>query len=341
MWSILLFCSDSDRCISLTKILSAVDRRVSIHNATSATQAVDVLDASAPTLAVVSDPQSAGRSLKVVSILHQRSPSVPLLVEVPAEHPMFGLQALLAGATDFLKQPVAPWEWQQRARCLLDAQRQKHVINQAVKSKVHRLLNAEEQLQPEDVAAILARANAFHDEATGRHERRTGQIAQLIAEGLGLPNAQCLLIRAAASLHDIGKIGIPDKVLHKSEQYQPEDRDIMSAHPRIGYDILKLSAAPMLRIGAKISLTHHERYDGGGYPEGLAGGAIPLSGRIVAVADAFESLTVRQLYRNSVLSVNETILYLDRLRGQHFDPDCVDALRAKIDAAARIVSNRA
>jgi putative two-component system response regulator len=132
-----------------------------------------------------------------------------------------------------------------------------------------------------------------------------------------------------ASLHDIGKIGIPDHVLHKPGSYTDEERQVMRNHPQIGYDILSGAESPGLRLGAEIALTHHERFDGSGYPNGLAGEVIPLSGRIAAVADVFDALTDGRAYRRSI-SPLESLAYLEEQKGRLFDPTCVEALRVVV-----------
>jgi len=181
----------------------------------------------------------------------------------------------------------------------------------------------------------LSRAAEFRDSDTGLHLLRMAAFARLIASRLGLNDTECDLICDAAPMHDIGKVGIPDAVLLKPGPLTPEERAIMQRHPQIGADILADSESPLLHAGAVIAISHHERFDGGGYPHGLAGQAIPLYGRIVAVADVFDALTTARPYKPG-WELGRAVAYLHEQRGGHFDPACVDALLADIDAVLAI-----
>jgi len=164
--------------------------------------------------------------------------------------------------------------------------------NQHLLEKVHERTVELEKAQLE-ILLYLARAAEYRDDNTGRHTQRVGQTSALIARALGLSQVQVELIRLAAPLHDIGKIGIPDPVLLKPGKLTVEEFEIIKTHTTIGARILAGSHFPVLQLAEEISLTHHERWDGAGYPRGLKGEAIPLSGRIVAVADAFDAMTNR------------------------------------------------
>ncbi len=336
MWPIVLVCDDARQRDNLVDILFALDRRVRLYCVRHEAQLRDLFDVFTPMLVVVSECQSPDKALKMVALTHRNRPTVPLLVEVPSDHPLIALQALGAGATDYLKQPVAPWEWQMRCQSMLDAQRQKSVIVHALRRTARSLMHVTIREVPHYLLSILTRTDMLHDAITGDHDRRTGQLARLIADNLGLPTQECQLIQMGAGLHDIGKIGIPDKVLNKQGEFTADDHDVMRAHPQIGFNILKNGGTPTLNISAEIALTHHERYDGSGYPNGLARTAIPLSGRIAAVADVFDALAARAGYRKR-LSADEAITYIRTLSRTHFDPDCVEALRAKQTEAASIV----
>jgi putative two-component system response regulator len=288
-------------------------------------------------LVVVAEPGSPERMLGILGTLRARFPQVPVVVEVPSELPLVALQALGMGAADCLKRPVAPWEWRARCASLLDGQRGRRVIGGVLRRAAKRVRRyAGDYVASSELVTVLARANVFRDAVTGLHERRTGRIARLIAEALGLGDERCALVEAGAGLHDIGKVGIPDRVLRKAGRFTPEDRSVMRGHPEIGHRILKEGAGATLRQSAEIALCHHERWDGSGYPRGLAGERVPLPGRIVAVADVLEAMTGRRDYRRSLL-LEEGIDHLRRRRGRDFDPDCVEALLSRRDAVARVV----
>jgi response regulator RpfG family c-di-GMP phosphodiesterase len=148
--------------------------------------------------------------------------------------------------------------------------------------------------------------------------------SQLIATRLGMPEEFQEMILHAAPMHDIGKIGTPDQILLKPGPLTPEEFSVMRTHTTIGYEILSDSAAPALALAASIALHHHERFDGAGYPQGLAGEAIPIEGRIVAVADVFDALTCARPYK-AAWGLDRAARYLAEGRGSHFDPACVDA----------------
>lgn len=174
-----------------------------------------------------------------------------------------------------------------------------------------------------DALLRLARAAEFRDGETGEHILRIGELAGAIAEKLGQPADWAHLVRQAAPMHDIGKIGIPDEVLKKPGPLAAAEREIMKQHARIGADILGRSRIPLFRLAAEIALTHHERWDGAGYPDGLAGEAIPLSGRIVAVADFFDAVTMDRCYRPA-FTPREGLELLRAQSGRALDPRIVE-----------------
>ena len=178
-----------------------------------------------------------------------------------------------------------------------------------------------------DVTKALAE---FRDPETGAHIQRMAHYSQIIALGLDLSLAQQRLILEAAPMHDVGKIGIPDYILLKPGKLTPEEFEVMKGHSSIGYELLKESRSEILKAGAQIAISHHEKYDGSGYPRGLKGNDIPLFGRIVAVADVFDALTSERPYKKA-WPLEEARRYLEEGRGKHFDPLCVEALLAEWD----------
>ena len=171
----------------------------------------------------------------------------------------------------------------------------------------------------------LAKALELHDEETGRHVNRMASLAAFLASQAGLDRDRVLLLRTAAPMHDVGKVATPDGVLRKRGPLTPAERKEMERHTKVGYEILADSGSELLQLAAKIALTHHERFDGAGYPCGLAGEEIPIEGRITAVADVFDALLSDRCYR-SALSVDDAVAVMKEGRGTHFDPQIVDAL---------------
>ncbi|TMI72413.1 MAG: HD domain-containing protein [Bacillati bacterium ANGP1] len=178
----------------------------------------------------------------------------------------------------------------------------------------------------------LAAAAEFRDDDTGEHARRVGELSAVLARNLGLAADEIELIRRAAPLHDVGKIGIPDHILLKPGALIPEEFELMKTHVKVGAGILSEGKSDLLRLAEEIALTHHERWDGTGYPVGLKGEAIPLSGRIVAVADVFDAIISTRPYRKA-RSIAEAIKVIKNGGGTQFDPKVVDALMAHVGQA--------
>jgi putative two-component system response regulator len=254
---------------------------------------------------------------------------LPILVITADITPEVKQRALAGGAKDFLTKPFDPTEVLLRIKNLLETRflhRELQNQNQLLEEKVRERTQDLEDTHIE-VLERLARAAEYRDDETGQHAIRIGQTSALLARALGLPSAQALLIRRAAPLHDVGKIGIPDHILLKRGRLDPQELEVMKTHTTIGAKILSGGEFPLLQMAEEIALTHHERWDGTGYPQNLAGEAIPLAGRIVALTDAFDALTHARPYKKA-WSVPETIAELKRCRGTQFDPRLVDAFLA-------------
>jgi len=246
-------------------------------------------------------------------------------------------QALRLGANDFLTKPVNNIEFNARIGNLLALRQAQVQLAERAESLAEAVHRATAAIVAREHEAIhrLSRAAEFRDNDTGSHLLRMAAYARLIARRLGLGEAECDVICDAAPMHDIGKVGIPDAVLLKPGPLTADERAIMQRHPQIGADILAGSESSLLQAGAVIAISHHERYDGGGYPYGLVGDAIPLYGRIVAVADVFDALTTARPYKQG-WELARAVEYMQAQRGGHFDPDCVDALLAELDAVVTI-----
>jgi response regulator RpfG family c-di-GMP phosphodiesterase len=178
-----------------------------------------------------------------------------------------------------------------------------------------------------EVLERLAHAAEFRDAGTGAHVSRIGVLAERVALRLGLAPEEAELLRHAAPLHDVGKVGIPDRILLKPGALDPDEWLVMQSHTLIGARILSGSESPVVKLAEEIALTHHERWDGGGYPNRLRGDQIPLSGRICAVVDVFDALRSERPYKPA-WNLEDTLAELRGQRGRHFDPHVLDAFLA-------------
>lgn len=226
----------------------------------------------------------------------------------------------------------------ENARLYEDAQtelEQRRRTEEELLDTVGRLSRSELELKRAHAETIrrLADAAEFRDAETGRHTERMSRYCELLAHRLGLDEERCALIRAASPLHDIGKIAVPDDVLLKPGPLTPDERASMRRHAEIGHRLLSGSSSELLAVAATIAWTHHERYDGSGYPRGLVGEAIPLEGRIAAVADVFDALTTDRVYR-AALSVSATLELMQDGRGTQFDPFVLDLFIEHVATAA-------
>ena len=191
------------------------------------------------------------------------------------------------------------------------------------------------RLSQQETVERLAKAIEMHDFSTGGHVDRIARVAAFLGAELGLDAERVHLLRVAAPMHDVGKLAIPDEILRKSGPLTPSERTEMQRHTIVGHEILASSKSELLHLAARIALTHHERYDGTGYPQGLSAEEIPLEGRITAVADVFDALLSDRCYRPA-MTVDETVEIIEEGRGTHFDPKIVDILMNGLPEVLRL-----
>ena len=246
---------------------------------------------------------------------------VPLIIVTVIEDPEVRYKALDAGATDFLVRPIDQHECRARCRNLLTMREQQKIIKSRAHWLEEQVAVATRQIRTREKETLLrlAKAGEYRDAGTGNHILRMARYSRLIAEGLALPPLECDEIELAAPMHDIGKIGIPDHILLKSDKLTSDEWNVMVAHTTIGHEILKDSPSRYIQQGAVIALGHHERFDGTGYPRGLRGEEIPLIARIVAVADVYDALTTERPYKPP-WSSEDAIAYIQEKSWHHFDP---------------------
>jgi len=235
-------------------------------------------------------------------------------------------RTLTAGAKDFLNKPFDISEALLRIGNLLETRRLHVELARTNSSLERKVIGRTRQLVASQIEILerLAAAVEFRDDDTGQHTRRVGHIASELGRALGLSPAEQTLVRRAAPLHDVGKVAVPDSILLKPALLTPEERSIMQRHAETGARILARGRSPLLRMAEQIALSHHERWDGSGYPNGLAGDAIPIAARLTSVADIFDALSHDRPYRRA-WPREQVLAELERESGIGLDPTIVTA----------------
>lgn len=262
---------------------------------------------------------------------------IPIILVTGLEDLRDKVRGLESGADDFLTKPFHPAELRARVRSLVRIKTLHDELDYKnrllLDEKVH--LEALVQERTEDLETLtigivgaLEMANALRDTDTGLHIKRVCAYSHVLALRIGGDALFAGKIRRYASLHDVGKVGIPDSILKKEGQLSPDEYEQMKLHTVYGYELLGRAQAE--EMARNIALAHHEHFDGGGYPRGLAGSEIPTEARVVALADVYDALTTRRCYKEA-FSAEEAEATIRRERGRHFDPDIVDAMFEAID----------
>ncbi len=294
-----------------------------------------------PPVAIVSDirmPDMDG--MELLNRVMACDPDMVVILATGVPSMEVTIEALRAGATDFLPKPVDMKQLYsslsrgvERRKARLASQQREIQLESKVRKRTRELSDTLEKLQSvneqlseayDGSIELLRRTSALRDNDTGDHIDRIRLFSGEVAQKLGLSADDIRLIKGASPMHDIGKIGIPDQILQKPGKLTPEEFDIMKTHTLIGGQILGGYKVPLLQASEQIALTHHERWNGKGYPYGLAGGEIPLFGRIVAVVDVWDALTHERCYKRA-FTIEEALKIIREERGQHFDPDVLDA----------------
>ena len=272
--------------------------------------------------------------------------TIPIVMVTALSEVEDRVRALEAGADDFLSKPVDKTELRARVNSLLKVKayndhmrHHQEELEAEVARKTQRLRQAYRRVQDASLDTIyrLSRASEYKDEDTGQHLKRMSHYASAVARQMGLSDHVAQSILYAAPMHDVGKIGIPDSILLKPGPFTPDEWEIMKQHTVIGGKILEGSKTGFIRLAEVIALTHHEKWDGSGYPLGLKGKQIPRIGQIVAIGDVFDALTSKRPYKEA-FSVEKSLKIIEESRGTHFDPRVVDAFMAILDEILAIKS---
>jgi putative nucleotidyltransferase with HDIG domain len=234
-------------------------------------------------------------------------------------------RALAMGAKDFLTKPFEITEVLLRINNLLETRQLHREITQHNSILAEKVRERTAELEAAQIETLerLAIAAEFRDDDTGRHTQRVGRLAEMFARAMGLPEEDVALLRQAAPLHDVGKIGVPDAILLKPGPLTPAQRRVMQTHSTIGAKILSGGRSPVMKVAEEIALSHHEKWDGSGYPQGRAGEKIPVTARIVALADVLDALSSPRVYRPA-WPIEKVLAEIKQQRGAHFDPALAD-----------------
>lgn len=271
--------------------------------------------------------------------LHKLHNKISVLVLTAAQEREQKHRALDLGAADYLSKPFDRREVILRIENILRAnlhtrflENEKDRLDYLVGIRTSEVMDT--QLE---IVRRLGKAAEFKDNETGMHIIRMSKYSELLAKALGLPDNYCHLILHASPMHDIGKIGIPDAILQKPGRLNPAERKIMMTHALVGGQILGEHNSELLKMAKLIAESHHEKWDGTGYPHGLQGEQIPLGGRIVAIGDVFDALTSNRPYKTA-WSIEESKQYLIENKGKHFEPELVDIFLTRMDRVLDIKS---
>lgn len=319
----LLIVDDQEVNIHLLRRILQVEGFEQIISTTDSRQAADLYLRHQPDLVLLDLNMPHMDGFSVLEALHtlpsRLKPNV--LVLTAQSETSIRVRALQGGARDFLSKPFDRQEVVSRIRNLLENHLLQKALQQHNDHLESQVAERTQQVKQTQLEALntLGRAAEFRDNETGMHVIRVGKITALLAKAAGLDEQTQNMLRLAAPMHDIGKIGIPDHILLKPGKLTDEEFAIMQTHAEKGAEILRGLTAPIMTLASEIAISHHEKWDGSGYPNRLTGNAIPLSGRLVALADVFDALTSARPYK-SAWPLDKVRQFIRDQSGTHFDP---------------------
>ena len=326
----------------LSKIIQQVEDDIGVEAFDNPQGALNWLDDNHPDLIITDYRMPEMNGIEFIKKIRDRPgmQDIPIVVITVVSERSVRYDALEAGATAFLTRPIDQIECRTSCHNLLKLHEQQSIIQDRADWLARQVEVATQQvvLREKETLLRLAKAGEYRDEETGNHVVRMAKYSRQIAEALGLSEAECDEIEYAAPMHDIGKIGIHDDVLLKPGKLEPQEWLTMQQHTTIGHAILSNSQSRYIQTGSIIALNHHEKFDGTGYPHGIAGTDIPLVARIVAVADVYDALVSRRPYKEP-WSESDAQDYLEKHAGTQFDPICVEAFFERIETIKGIYAN--
>ena len=310
------------------------------HEAATAAAACEALDRDRFALALCDVQLGDATGLQIAEYALGRPDATPVVMVSGLDDPTVANESFELGAYGYLVKPFSLNEIRitvanalRRRDLELQARRHRERLEHEVEARTADLSTALRDLRAAREEAIhrLARAIEFRDDETGEHIHRVSDGSALLAKRLDLAAEHVQLIRIASPLHDIGKLAIPDAILRKPGRLTPDERAVIETHAEIGYRMLAGSGEELLEAAALIAWTHHEHFDGNGYPRGIAGDEIPIEGRIVAVMDVFDALTSDRVYRPA-FALEDALRIMRDGRGTQFDPVVLDAFLAGLES---------
>jgi putative two-component system response regulator len=321
------------------------DRGYACQGAANARDARELLAHSAYELVLLDVNMPGESGIDLLTRIRRNHPSTAVVMVTGQDDPQLAMTAIEQGAYGYLVKPVGSGELlinvanalhrrrRERAsqRMMQRLQAEVHDRNQRLEQALQELQLSKTQVWVSQAETIfrLARLVEFRDEETGHHLQRMSGYCEILARQVGLPEPRCELLRLASQLHDVGKVAISDEILRKQGKLTEEEFEVIKTHAQTGYEMLAGSTSEVVRMGALIAKSHHERWDGEGYPLGLQGEQIPREGRIAAVADVFDALTSDRIYRPA-FPLRSAIEEMQSERASHFDPDLIDAFMAAL-----------
>ena len=321
----------------LRKVLDGEDYHC--EEACNAEEALEKLQDDAISL-VLLDIKMPGRSgVELLPEIEASYPDTAVVMATAMSDASIAVQCMKHGAYDYIAKPfslddvlLSVGRALEKRRLELENRAYQQHLEEMVARRTIELRQALGKIKLASLDTIhrLARAAEYRDADTGAHIERIGRLSAAISRQLGLENGEVENMLYAAPMHDVGKIAVPDRILLKTGSLDADEWEIMKRHTTIGSEILQGSDTEFIRLAEVIALTHHEKWDGSGYPQGLAGSEIPMAGRIVAIADVFDALTSTRPYKEP-FSVTASHDIVRKERGVHFDPDVVDAFFAAQD----------
>jgi two-component system, response regulator RpfG len=342
--SVLIVDDQSTSRTILSHVVKSINQKTKVIEKTNPEQALEWATENTADLVFVDYVMPEMNGIDFVRLLKTlpNYESVPVIMITIKKDADTRYAALDAGVADFLSKPVDIYECTARCKNLL-TMHQQHIALQNRSNLFENLVKAattEIKSREKETLMRLARAGEHKDYDTAMHLQRMSLYSRALAEKIGLSDEEAEIIELAAPLHDIGKIGIPDSILLKKGNLDDQELKLMRKHPIIGYEILQDSPSKYLQKGSEIALAHHERFDGTGYPYALKGKDIPLSARIVAIADVFDALTSVRPYKEA-WSIDKALEYVNEESGRHFDPDLVRVMLTMRGQLEKIQSEHA